>query len=461
MVELEIMGLVRQARDYWHRPGTLLWLWLVITLAVLELDLTSVTRSQAILLTVLLVAALVIWTLSTRLPRAPRGGTGLAVAVVATSRKERELVREDLVGQLSRLLGDSNPQGRFALVEFPQHYASMIRSHKDAARLMLKARCLFIVHGRARERRIGGQQTHILDLDAVVFHGPIPDSMKRALSSEFVELLKRPRVSPDDTLFEVTSREIDLVARYIIGIAAHVFGDLDYALSLFTELQARLESRRESSPPGVAIRQRITHRIAEVHLSLARMHYQRWRSSRAPEDLKQMEPHLTALARIAPGSVETNGLRAILLFALRGDVPGAKKEIMKCKTATRPLWRYSLAFLLAYEGELEEAHKIYRRAVRHGMPAEFLEELEDSICWALAEEPGKFQLYFCLGLINWKVKGDHLAAIRDFETFVSSASPGEFARQVELARAYLDDLSRHLTPEEEELASEVEPMSEA
>lgn len=62
------------------------------------------------------------------------------------------------------------------------------------------------------------------------------------------------------------------------------------------------------------------------------------------------------------------------------------------------------------------------------------------MCWLLEEEPEKYQIYYCLGFMNWKAKGDSTQAVRDFEAFLSAGNEHEFTKERELTQEWIAEI---------------------
>ena len=93
----------------------------------------------------------------------------------------------------------------------------------------------------------------------------------------------------------------------------------------------------------------------------------------------------------------------------------------------------NVGFLLAYESDLRSAIRNYRQALLQStVPAEVIGKIEDFMLHVATAEPQKYQLYYCLGFLNWKFKGDLVQAAADFSTFIAHRREGEFAKEVEL-----------------------------
>ena len=94
-----------------------------------------------------------------------------------------------------------------------------------------------------------------------------------------------------------------------------------------------------------------------------------------------------------------------------------------------------MAFLSAYEGNLDEAEIQYRDAFKGKVKDVTVPvQCEEFIQVALEREAGKVQLHYCSGLINYHAKKDSAGAVRDFTAFLESVPKGAFESQQMKAR---------------------------
>jgi hypothetical protein len=114
--------------------------------------------------------------------------------------------------------------------------------------------------------------------------------------------------------------------------------------------------------------------------------------------------------------------------------------LKKCKKISDGVWLYDLGFLNAYSGDLKKAIQQYRNAMTLPIEPPVIAEIEEFICWVLDVEPHKYQLHYCLGFLNWKIKEDKLQAIMDFKTFLSLGRKEEFPFERELARQWISEI---------------------
>lgn len=434
----------------WYRRSTLLILLFVAVAILLPLfsaiEITKISWLEIAVGIVVLDVLTLFWVTTSRLPKAPQGKVGFVVAIKTETVKQQDQLAKDFVLTLRELLDNSSLKYKFSLVEYPQHYARQIDSSDDAIKFLHISRCHFMVFGRARTRRIQGEDRHVLNLEGAVTHKPISKEMQKPFSAEFSELFPRRVIIPQENdlfSFEITAEWLNLVAKYVIGIAALLSGDTGYAQDLFEHLEKEVKSFHIDLPAIIKIRRRIPTRLAAIYLEQAIASYWEWKQAKDPEPLNRMKSYLDDLERVAPGNSHGHNLRSIWFFVARRDIAGAKGEIEKGRSRD-VIWRYNYAFLLAYEGNLEKAFNEYKRASKVPAEASVLLDIEEFICWILEKEPDKIQLYFCLGLFNFFSKGDNARALQDFESFLEVTPPDQFCEQRRLAEIYMLELQKRL-----------------
>jgi tetratricopeptide (TPR) repeat protein len=85
---------------------------------------------------------------------------------------------------------------------------------------------------------------------------------------------------------------------------------------------------------------------------------------------------------------------------------------------------YSLAFLYAYEGNIDRALELYKRAFRLSQNESLAIEIEEFIARIVEVEPQQGHLYLLLAAIN-EFKGDIESAKRDYQKFMDSIPVNE------------------------------------
>lgn len=445
---MNTVALAELARKHWHTGYALLVAELLAIgiAALLVQALNPVLGIKTIIFAAAMAAASLIWILTNRLPTTKRSRVGFVICLSVGDETERKKIAEDFMQTLHRLLAGGAAGSHFHVITIPEHRARGIADREAASNLIRRCRAHFMVFGRVRLRQVGGRNEHIIDMGGVVRHVPIPKSVGVQFAKEFTELFpSRIRIAEDNDVFsfEFTSGWVSCVARYIIGIAAALSGDFDYAEVLFGDVRQHLKGAEQANLVFAKMSSRIPLHLAAIKLARARVAYNQWTKTRELPHLAEMSRLLDGIDPVLQRSYPVVLLRAIEYFVRDRDVERAKADLNKwCRRERDGTWLYSLAFLHAYEGDLRRAIRTFRVAVNRPCGDDVLPQVEQFYDWVIKSEPEKYQLHFCLGFLNWKAKGDAELAIQHLGKFVSSGADSEFRHERELARSWIEEIGR-------------------
>jgi len=387
---------------------------------------------------------------------------GFLICISCSDDNESQKLEEDFIRPLSELIKSGRAGDIIQIIEMPQHIASAIKNAEQATALRIKCRAHFMIHGRARIREINGKEVHVLDLEGGVSHFPVTTTFSKTFAQEFTELMPRKlQLAKENDLltFQFTSEWTDVVARYIIGIASAISGDLDYAEKLFLDVKDRLHSKDSKFPIYMKLKERTPQRLFEISLSRIRGLYYRWGETKDISYLTQAEDCINHLAPEYLESKDVLNFRAIIAFVIRHDVDEAISLIKAIGASGQPHWHLNLAFLLAYKGQFKNAIRHYRLAAElPDIPPEILAQIEDFIVWVLTEEPDKYQLYYCLGFFNWKIKGDLAGATKDFNRFLANVTASGMEKEKQLAHRWVEEVQEQLAIAQQQNSSLTIPL---
>lgn len=442
----DLTSIADQARKHWPTHfGLLLAEIFIVTLITSVIAVVSATPIVAVILYATgIIIAFLVWKISNRIQKTKKEKIGFVISISTDGQEEQKKIKEDFILTLHELL-KTGPSGQsLQIINIPQHIAENIVDVDQAQKLRIKCRAHFIIYGRVRLRSIGGKNEHILHLEGIVSHTPLPKPVSDKLAKEFTELFpRRIRIaSENDVLsFVFTSEWINCVARYIIGIAAACSGELDYAEKLQNDVERLLASKDQKFPIFAILKQRVPLRLGEIHFARALSACERWTQNRAPNEMVEVGRNLE---KIPPSYATSNYgvilLKSIFMFVQNRDVKGAIAILKKCKGMSNALWHYNLGFLYAYMGDLKKAIQRYRNGMNLPVDPSDFAQIEEFIIWVLEQEPIKYQLYYCLGFINLEIKGDHGQAIMDLEKFLSIGEEHAFAEERKIASKWISEI---------------------
>jgi hypothetical protein len=194
------------------------------------------------------------------------------------------------------------------------------------------------------------------------------------------------------------------------------------------------------------LKRKVITNIAYVNLQFAAKQHLLWRKgkSRNIEHLDAMISYVKRADAFIPETYASALSWSIYHFAKSRNITQARKAVAGWASIEDATWAFNEAFLLAFEGKLREATRFYKIAFRRNSDSRVLLEIEEFLEWVLSENPGKPQIYYCLGLINYFGKEEYKIAKEDFDKFIFNTNIQQFKEQRNLAKKYIDDINNKL-----------------
>ena len=442
---MDIKGFTDLAQQNWHKPtGLIFTIVASILFEILLLNNLSASCNTAITVySITVIACIIAWFYSNRIPKAGKGKIGIVVSVQCSDKEQNKLIKEDFINTLRKLIKSGSLGQSFDFIEIPNHISESIKDIEDAYALKAKTKSQFLIFGRVRLRRLGGKECHIIELDGIVAHKPLDKETSNRLSKEFHELFpRRINISKENDLlsFNFTSDWTESVAKYIIAIASALSGDLNYAERLYIDVQKKIKHLNSNFPIFSKLQDRIPIRLFEIHIARSKFFLGEWRKTNGQKELSEFSINLNKISDNFNNDYTVLLLRGVEAFLNGRKINDAFNYLKKCKNYDDPLWHFNLAFLWGYTGDLASSIREYRKASNYESTPQALVEIEEFIVWILEEEPEKYQFYYCLGFFNWKIKGDLNQAAKDFEEFLNRIKEGEFLKEKRLTEKWISEI---------------------
>jgi len=442
--------LIDLALKNWYKSiGVVFAVAAAILVESLVIKNTNASGTTAIIVyAITAISIILIWLYSNRIPKTPKGKVGFVVCIKYSNQIEEQKIREDFIDTLRGLLKSGRAGQTFHFLEIPQHISESINDKYDAQTLRLKTRSHFLIFGRVRLRNLGGQDHHVFELEGIVAHKPLERELSAQLSREFGELFpRRLLVSTENDLLSLTftSKWTECVAKYIIGIASICSLDVDYAEQLYEDVQNKLRNAETDFPIFGKLKARLPIRFSEIYIARSKSCIKHWRQTKDQASLSPLASNISKISPLLDDAYQVLLLRGIEAFLNGRRIKDAIEYTKKCSLYDDPVWHLNLAFLKAYQKNLVKSIKQYRISANYDLSPITLAEVEDFMLWILKEEPDKYQYYYCLGFFNWKIKGDLPQAVKDFEEFLEQIKEGEFIKEKELAKTWIDEINKEIS----------------
>lgn len=436
-------------RRFWHWSYAV-WVFPVAIgvaalTAVSDWGRTQPNTAQWVAVVVAVLVAWWSWVGTHKVPQAQRGRIGVVVSVIAEDDGQQQQVASDFIASMRQLFAVDAAESKLELIVLPKWLGEKCTDPDAALQVLASCRGHFLLYGTARKRTLGGASSHLLSMQGLVRHAVISKDAQAALSEDFSAALPSSihfAVDNDAFAFEATSVATALAAQYVIGLAAMVSGDYAYAERLLLAVESRLNQRRGAGELSAHVASTLPKRLNRLYFDWLNGLYELYFLRREKRTVELAAPLADKLLRRDPGNEDALLWKAICQFVLGRDVKAAIATVTRCKRSNDATWRYSLAFLYAYQGKMREAREEYGYAfqskrVGPNVPV----QSEEFIQLVLAEEPEKGQLHFAAGLINLEAKEDPLSALRDFKAFLAHPDAQRYPQEVALAKQHIEDIS--------------------
>ncbi|MDD2913908.1 MAG: hypothetical protein PHP70_01180 [Gallionella sp.] len=445
--------IVQFFEESWYKKSGLVTVELIalVTLATLLVQANAHILVWALLTPSVLLCIYLFWGYTTRPPIVPKDKVGFLVCITCTDEAELRKIEEDFIDPLRKLVKSGVAGNTFYFLQMPQHFAMQVVDADSASEMRMRCRAHFMIYGRVKKRIINGKETHIVELEGAVAHQPISKKVQDSLVSEFTELLPRNvHISTENDLFsfQFTSEWAEVVARYIIGIAAACSGDLKYAESLYRDVLLRLNNKEHSFPVYRKLKERVPNRLAEIYEARATDCHNKWSETHNPAYLLEVDNWLNKIEPQCQDRGVAITLCAITKFLIARSPDESIKLLKKLKHEDGRIWQCNMAFLYAYKGNLKQAARHYRRASICNFELDNLYQIEEFICWMLEQEPSKYELYFCLGFVNWLIKEDMVLALEYFTKFIELCESQHYVQEQKLIGEWMNEILNKKQPGE-------------
>lgn len=369
---------------------------------------------------------------------------GFLLAIRTESKDAHNRLNIDLKDAIVRSLSTIDTTATFNVQVLQSFHANNVSDRDIATYYARKTKARFVLFGSLVERRVRGEEHFVLQIQALVTHGTTTIENQTILSSEMSAVLPlRANITSKNELegFELTGHLFGFGSQYIVSIALFLSGDQATAITALTDLNKKLQSSQIAGewPGSKALKALVPIRLLDFQHITINHEYFKWRNDHATNRLQLIEQYFSALPEEWKKDWRYLNIRAITHFVLYNNVNAARELIRKVGSISPNciVWRYSLAFLDAYEGNTVSARAGYLRAFKYDLSSETAIEVEEFLNWIVSKHIEKSQLVFFLGFLNFHMKKDYLSASNEFQLFLHSPNSILFPELVAEAKGLL------------------------
>lgn len=359
---------------------------------------------------------------SNTLASAGENETGVLFVIESENSKTYEHIRHCLVSKFEELSRNYSKLN-MRVICIPKSIANKytLSKSENFQKILLRTNCLFAVYTRYTVDDVDASENFEMCIDYALLHPKIKKEVRNLLLEEmhmFCTSIHRQTFQKHDTIqtFNVTAQMLSYICEYFLGISFILTNRLSTAKEIFIQLDDVIKKTELNNHFIRVLVPIIKKRLVEICFALARPAYNSYRQTKKPEYLMEYRCLLEEANKYTPNTYEYYLDSAMLAILIDRDPGQAAIYVEKCKlTKSRNEWRYSDAFLAAYDIEMNPL-KIYRKyqtAFKYEINildiAEFIEDI-------IEEEPEHGGLHLALGLIYHDIKDSELMHIH-FEKY--------------------------------------------
>jgi len=120
-----------------------------------------------------------IWVWTRLPPKTPNDKVGFLVSITTSDDQESLRLKEDFLVPLRQLIKSGRTGNSFHYMELPSYISKDVIDHDYAQEIRSKSKAHFFLFGRVRLRVIDGIERHVIDMDGIVAHNPIPKKLAK------------------------------------------------------------------------------------------------------------------------------------------------------------------------------------------------------------------------------------------------------------------------------------------
>ena len=322
----------------------------------------------------------------------------ILLRIYAKNKEEYEDIKEKFGNEFNKFLAIGKNK-TFDIVYIPYHLIENNKSDdlEDIIKMLKKTNCIFLATIKTKSEEMSTDTQYVTELNFGILHNTYPEKVQELFQGEVnywsrtTRRLEYSKMNKITTL-ETTAEKLSLVCRYIIGCAYYLNGDLVNAGIIIDELYNMLKAK--SSDNFIKnLRDKSKALGFDIHIIKVHIEF-----SKDNPNLEFIKNELDKADNLIKNTYVYNLNMSTYAFLKNRDVISAKKYIGACKSLEpNGEWKYSEAFLYAYEGE-SEGRVVYKYMQALKTDTDYM-HLIAFIEDILLKEEDKIMLKFALAIL--------------------------------------------------------------
>jgi len=295
-----------------------------------------------------------------------------------------------------------------------------------AISLLEKTNCIFLINVRYTVDSATNAEHYKMETDYGFVHPAIDEkARKEFLQTDIINLQhsicsrKFDKAHLIDEM-SFTAVSLNIICRYLIGLAALLSGKFSLAYSLLHDLYYSISATGNVGRLPKDFYPILKNRLFFSCIQLAVYYQNQFYLEKDDKYLNRMDVIIEEANGLYPNTYDYNLMKAYILVAQDGSLAKVKHCIEMCKKSNvHDNWKYNEAFVAAYEGN--PGLEIYRKYVKAFSADQELMRIAVYIEFILDKKPELSSLHLAAGLVYDKI-GDASLAKSHFDQYFQSTT---------------------------------------
>jgi hypothetical protein len=407
---------------------------------------------------ILILFTLLFWIWKRKVPTFKNTQAGILFAPAHDEILEKEL--NDLEQRLQEEIRKTDFQDMIRIKRLPPNHR--VGQHIDNIQVIQKSRARILICGRFEKFTIKGQElTGFSSLTVSCATLPVHPQYATNLLKDSISGKQWAWEIENTINRDVVASNLSEVSRYVIGLSLIAQRKFDKAQQVLGLLMAEMNSKYGQLRCPIETK-RFKQRVADAYASA--IDFEVWncysreldneRIFQIPQNkIIEWKDRIANAIKVSEQNSNLYVQLAIYEF-LGGDIRKSKEAIRKACQLLLPKQQSSCllseAFLFAFDGDLREAKRLYKRVLKSDNPpsANTIYQVVLFLHQTCERYPDKLEVRFLYGIFNYEF-GDKNLAYKELEQFCNSAeSKPELSGWVREARIRMERIENELDNEE-------------
>lgn len=428
---LSLIGL--QERKPWYKKDTLKsWEKLFFILFVILIlypcidlngpELLNISQNRQYLKNITIIylgvssLVLILWFFTNKPHKMSKDVIGIVFAITSENEKEKQRLINDFYSQVASVV-QKGATKKVRYVFLNEEIANRaIEDESYRHRLVQNINATILLCGKIKTRKDKGSSKYVIEITSGTVTNKLnPPLFSYHIAKESSQIIPdKTNIEEDDELsgFEFYSHYIGYGIEFIVGLAymySKMFKEAYYML-----YNCVSECEKSSIKKVGYIKERAKTYTAR---SAALLSGEFIKNGNA----KESDCLINVALEIEPKNYMFILTKSISSFLL-GKIEDSMSALNKCSKTTKDYtWAYNKAFLFSYMGQLNDAYQIYKNLKDKPVADGIANDCDVFIENYLVKNEEKYELYYALGMIRYKIREDFKLAIDSFSKFVDYA----------------------------------------